>query len=126
MSTVTPKSDPLKFDSWCLLEIMGHQKFAGRVTEETIAGSAFLRIDIPARADGTPAFTKFFSPSSVYSFTPMAEDLVRGIAAELRNAPIAAYDLPAEMRAKLMEKPAIADMRNEDDDYDDMDYDEPY
>lgn len=128
MSTETQKPDPLKFDSWCLLEIMGHQKFAGRVTEETIAGSAFLRIDIPERADGTPAFTKFFSPSSVYSFTPMAEDLVRGIAAELRNAPIAAYDLPAEMRAKLLERPAIADMRGNDadDDYDDIDDDEPF
>jgi hypothetical protein len=27
-----------KFDSWCLIELFGHQRIAGRVTETTIAG----------------------------------------------------------------------------------------
>lgn len=95
------ETDLLKFDQWCLLEIMGHQRFAGRVTEQTLGGASFLRIDIPALADGQPAFTKLFSASSVYAITPMAEDLVRGVAAELRNVPVSVYDLPAEMRARL-------------------------
>ncbi len=36
-----------KFDTWALVEIMGHQRAAGRVTEATIAGGVMLRIDIP-------------------------------------------------------------------------------
>lgn len=123
------ETDKLRFDQWCLLEIMGHQRYAGRVTEETLAGASFLRIDIP-ELDGRPQFTKLFSASSVYSITPMAEDIARGIAAELRNEPVSVYDLPAEMREKLRSRPAItAPVSGYDDpdaDLDDDDPDEPF
>lgn len=114
-------TEQLKFDQWCLLEIMGHQRYAGRVTEQTIAGASFLRIDIPA-VDEFPAFTKLFSASSVYAITPIAEDLVRGMAAELRNAPVSVYDLPAEMREKLQTRRAIVDRTQcEEDHYEEDD-----
>lgn len=107
----------LRFDQWCLLEIMGHQRYAGRVTEQTIGGQAFLRIDIPA-AGPQPPFTKFFSAGSVYAITPTTEELARGIAAELQHAPIGIYDLPAEMQEKLRaprRQPALFDGQDDDD-----------
>lgn len=97
-------TEQMKFQQWCILDIMGHQRFAGLVTEETVAGAAFLRIDIPATAKQV-AFTKLFSPSSVYSITPTTEELATSIAASINNTPITVYDLPAEMRAKLLSAP---------------------
>ena len=35
------------FEEWAVLELMGHRRLAGKVTEATIGGGAFLRIDIP-------------------------------------------------------------------------------
>jgi hypothetical protein len=92
--------DQPKFDQWCIVEIMGHQKYAGRVTEQPIAGSAMLRIDIPA-GKTQPAFSKLFNVSSVYALTPTTEELATAVAASLSHAPIGVYDLPESMQAKL-------------------------
>lgn len=92
-----------RFNQWAILEIMGHQRYAGRVSEETIAGAAFLRIDIPARGD-QPQFTKLFSPSSVYAITPCTEELARGVAEQLRQVPISVYELPEWMQERLRTK----------------------
>lgn len=122
-------TEKMKFEQWCILDIMGHQRFAGWVTEETIAGAAFLRIDIPATGKQV-AFTKLFSPSSVYSITPTTEELATSMAASINNAPISVYDLPAEMKAKLLAAPQarMCDILNGDDDEDDelSDFDLPY
>ena len=112
---------------------MGHQRFAGLVTEETLSGAAFLRIDIPATGKQV-AFTKLFSPSSVYSITPTTEELATAMAASINNTPIAIYDLPEAMQAKLRAPmnalPAPSQVFDEmDDAYGDHDYDnadEPY
>jgi hypothetical protein len=89
-----------KFDTWAIVEAMGHHRYAGRVTEQVIAGASFLRVEIPANGDA-PGFTKLLSPASIYAITPVAEDLARGVAAGLSSAPITVYDLPLEMRQKL-------------------------
>jgi hypothetical protein len=38
---------PEAFDSWCVLELMGHVRMAGRVTEEERFGVKMGRIDVP-------------------------------------------------------------------------------
>ena len=116
------ETQSLKFDEWCILEIMGHQRYAGRVTEHTIAGQAFLRIDIPAVRDQV-AFTKFFSASSVYAITPTTEELARGVATRVNNVPISVYDLPEEMRSKLLEPTPLLPCSDDHDDHDDHDDD---
>ena len=93
-------ADKASLDEWCIVDIMGHQKFAGRVSEQNIAGTALLRIDIPARGE-QPAFTKLFGMSSVYAITPTTEELATAIASKLRQVPIGIYDLPESMQAKL-------------------------
>ena len=35
------------FEGWAILELMGHRRLGGLVTEQEIAGAAFLRIDVP-------------------------------------------------------------------------------
>ena len=51
-----------KFDEWAILELMGHRRLAGKVTEVAIGGGSFLRIDMPMK-NGT-RFTQFYSPGA--------------------------------------------------------------
>ena len=61
-----------RLDTWAVCELFGHAKIAGRVSEHTIAGGAFLRVDVPAvdGANGQQAFTRFFGVGAVYAITP--------------------------------------------------------
>ena len=63
------------FDDWAVLELMGHRRLGGRVREVTLAGGAFLRIDVPGNE--TPPFTQFYPPGSVYCLTPTTEESPR-------------------------------------------------
>jgi hypothetical protein len=49
-----------KFESWGLLELFGHQRLAGRLTEQTIGGCHFIRIDV-TEVDGVQGYTRFFT-----------------------------------------------------------------
>lgn len=110
-----------KFEQWCILEIMGHQRFAGLVSEQTIGGASFVRIDVP-EVDGRPAFSKLFGASSIYCISPCTEQVARMMAAELRRQPLSIYDLPEEVRAKLRQ-PVLSGPVRDDDSFDDEDYD---
>lgn len=67
------------FDEWAIVEVMGHQRCAGRVSEQTIGGSAFVRVDVPDAGNGI-AFTKLYGPGSIYCITPCSEAVARGLA----------------------------------------------
>jgi hypothetical protein len=69
-------------DTWAVVEIMGHKRIAGHVTEEPIAGTNMLRIDVPA-VDGRPAYTVYHGGSAIYGITPCTEELARRAASDL-------------------------------------------
>jgi hypothetical protein len=98
-----------------ILEIMGHTRLAGFVTEEERFGSKLGRIDIPQK-DGT-LVTSFFTGSSIYRLTACSEEVAKAVALSTHEAPIHAYELP-----KMLAKPQVP--RNDpfdDDDEDDND-----
>lgn len=72
-----PQSDKpdAAFAYWAVVELMGHGEIAGYVTEQTIAGTAFIRVDVPAISD-IPAYTKLYGTAAIYCLTPTAEDVV--------------------------------------------------
>lgn len=92
-----------KFEEWCLVELFGHQKIVGKVTEATMAGGAFLRVDVPS-FNGEAAFTRFYGPSSIYSISPISEEIARGMIAQYRHEPVSRFDLP-QLAEKLEESP---------------------
>ena len=81
------------FGQWCLVELFGHQQIVGEVSEQTIAGEGFIRVDVPAVEDH-PDFTKLYGRGAIYALTPLSEAMARDMIAQRQQAPIAVYDLP--------------------------------
>lgn len=80
------------FAEWAIVELMGHRRLAGRVTEQEIAGRAFLRLDIPV-ADGSDA-TQFYGAQAIYCLTPCDEATARQVASLNRPVPVQRWELP--------------------------------
>ena len=87
-------ADP--FEGWAIVELMGHRRLAGHVSEQQIAGAAFLRLDVHD-GEGATA-TQFYSPSAVYCITPTSEPMARKIGAMSRPEPIVRWELEAADR----------------------------
>jgi hypothetical protein len=87
---------PEKFECWGLVEVMGHQRYAGKITEQSVGGCNFVRVDVPA-FEGYPEFTKLLGQGSIFSITPTTEQIAKGMAQSFRNTPISVYDLPQRM-----------------------------
>jgi len=81
-----------KFDLWCMVELFGHQKIAGKCTEQNIAGTNMLRIDVP-ETEKQPAFTRFFGSGAIYAINPIDEVTARYFADKLEIAPIQSYNI---------------------------------
>jgi hypothetical protein len=83
-----------QFDEWAKVELMGRQVVVGRVTEATLGGGAFLRVDVPEL--GTErAFTRFYRPEAIYCISPVSEEVARALLARFHTAPVSRYELPA-------------------------------
>lgn len=110
-------ADQTSFNEWGILEVMGRLRMAGIISEQTIAGAGMIRIDVPATTNA-PAFTRFFSPSSIYSITPTEEGLARTLAENFREVPVNRFEL------RQLESPQppltgiVEDERDEDEDDD--------
>jgi hypothetical protein len=86
--------DKATFDQWCLVELFGHARIAGRVSEETIGGCAFVRVDVPT-VDGIPGYTRLFGNGAIYSITPVTEEVACAAAKSYRAVPVSLYELRA-------------------------------
>jgi hypothetical protein len=81
------------FENWAILELLGHVRLAGRVTEESHFGVALGRIDIPTAA-GDGYTTQYFGGSSIYRLTPTTEEIARSVAAHSQPRPVQSWELP--------------------------------
>lgn len=85
-------NEETKFGQWCIIELFGHQRTAGYVTEQAIAGQGYIRVDTPAVED-QEAFSRLFGPGAIYSIIPTTEEVVRAYTARNVAAPISPYML---------------------------------
>jgi hypothetical protein len=83
----------LKFDCWAVLELFGHVRLAGRVTEASIGGCSFLRVDVP-KPDGEIDFTRYFGNGAIYSMTPVTEEVARRVGNGSAQAPVKPWEMP--------------------------------
>lgn len=80
------------FAHWAIVELMGHRRLAGFLSEVEVAGKGFLRLDIPT-GDDTSA-TQLYNPASVYAITPTSEETARRVAELSQPAPVQRWELP--------------------------------
>lgn len=115
-------------DTWAVVEVMGHNTFAGKVSEQVIGGTAFIRVDVPELAEtkevqygneytypAVPTFTKIIGASSIYAITPCTEEIAREIAKRKRSKPVEIFNL-----AVTSKRLAIAGHVSQDDEDDDV------
>lgn len=115
------------YEGWAILELMGHRRLAGYVSEVEFAGGKFVRLDVPAGGSdastgpGRPSLddvhvTQLYGASSVYCLTPTTEKIARAVAERSTEAaPVSRW----ELRALEPAKPAAADV--DEDEIDDAD-----
>jgi hypothetical protein len=110
-------------DVWAIVELMGHVKLAGRLTEEEKFGAKMGRLDIPthekcecpnasrtnvmeqtvecSKCDGS-GFVKsfvsqYFGGGSVYRITIVTEEVARHVNRQTSPAPVSPWDFPKQL-----------------------------
>lgn len=87
-----------QFSSWAIVEVMGHQRFAGFVTTEAYGGAVLFRVDVPEVQgetdtetglvrDGVPGFTKLIGAGSIYCITPCTEEAAKKATESMQYRP---------------------------------------
>jgi hypothetical protein len=124
-------------ENWAILELMGHQKIAGRLTETDVAGVKMLKVEVPEVGieiydyDGSGvakkvtrralAFTRFLHPNSLYAINPCSQaQAVEAVKEGARASPLSwmaevtGKRLPVAATFRLPESNPLADAMNED------------
>jgi hypothetical protein len=97
---------------YAIVELFGHMKIAGKISERTIAGEGFLQMDIE-QADGS-SFTRLIHPKSIYALNPVPREVALELASRWQYAPVKPYDVPKLQEA--FRKEQAEDRRAEDPD----------
>ena len=109
------KEETAKFEEWALLELFGHQRLAGLVTEIQLGGASFVRVDVPGDTKKSPAkLTRMYNPSAIYSITPVTEETARMLAKNISGEPVTRWDVQEMVaQAKKALRPAAVDADEE-------------
>lgn len=84
-----PKQEQLR--AWTLVELFGHQRIVGHVSEQTFGTGVLFRVDVPHLTSSgmtiRPGFTRYFGLSAIYSITPISEEMVRELLPRIDGTP---------------------------------------
>ena len=92
-----------KFESWAIVEIMGHVKLAGMATTQVFGSTVMLRVDVP-ETEQQPAHTQYYGMGSIYSLKPCDEQVARLHANVLNVSPITDYRVQSYIVSRLETK----------------------
>ncbi len=81
-----------KFESWAIVELFGHNQIAGKCTEQNIAGTNMLRIDVP-ETELNPPFTRLLGSGAIYAINPVTEEVAKYWAKSLHVQPLQKWDI---------------------------------
>lgn len=99
----TEDKPPEELKAWALVEIFGHQRIVGYLTQQAFGNAVMFRVDVPdLTKDGKvvrPGFTRYLGVSSIYSITPVDEQTVRDLLPSISGAPARPYSLSATSRS---------------------------
>lgn len=77
--------------AWALVELFGHQRIVGFLSQQTFGTGVLFRVDVPdLLKDGEVkrvGFTRYFGLSAIYSITPVSEEVVRQLLPSIDGTP---------------------------------------
>jgi len=98
-----PKDEPQappELKAWALVELFGHQRIVGYLSQQTMGTGVLFRVDVPDLIkDGKtvrPGFTRYFGLPAIYSITPISEQMVRQLLPNIDGTPGEARPLQVE------------------------------
>ena len=100
-------------EAWGIVSLMGHKRVAGRISEQTMGGAAFTRVDVP-EIPGTEAHTVLYGGAAIYSIEFTTQSIAESVARKLINQPVTIYDLDPDTRRRMAALPAIGVERKSD------------
>lgn len=130
-----------QFEGWAVVEVFGHQRYAGYVTTEAFGQAVLFRVDVPPlterertakhyeyATDGksippgstvkeaaVQGYTKYFGPGAIYAMTPCTQDAAEKAVAAMQSREISIVKLAPER--------ALPAQHGDDDDADDNEHD---
>ncbi|OPY15028.1 MAG: hypothetical protein A4E74_02265 [Syntrophus sp. PtaB.Bin075] len=99
------------FSEWAIIDLFGHQRIAGRVSEQQIGGSSFVRVDVPEVGE-QKGFTKLFGPGAIYSITITDEMTATAAASYYKSVPMDQWSVRDMLK---LPEPDYGDPYREDD-----------
>lgn len=78
------------FSGWCVLELLGHVRLGGKVSEVEMFGQKMGRINIP---HGDGFVSRVFGGAAVYSLTPCGEAEARAVAKASNPEPLHSWEV---------------------------------
>ncbi len=89
------------YSGWAIVELMGHRRMGGLVSEAVQYGATMLRLDVPGE-DGAVEATQFYGGGAIYCVTPCAEDVARALAKNAKPTPVQRWELPELAAPKVL------------------------
>jgi DNA polymerase-3 subunit epsilon len=90
-----------KFEMHMVVELFGRQKIVGKVSEQTIGGGGFIRVDVP-KTSKREAFTRSYGPSAIYAMTPVSAEVAQMVAESLEVEPVSEWQLSQALQQKTL------------------------
>lgn len=89
-----------KLELFAIVELFGHTKIAGKITEQSIGPATFVRVDVP-ETEAQPPFTRLLNPSAIYAINPVTEEVMKHMAGNFQQQPIQSWDIQ-KMNQKIL------------------------
>lgn len=80
-----------QLSGFALVELFGHQRIVGRLTEQAFGNGVLFRVDVPDLTSSgktiRAGFTRYFGLAAIYSITPITEEMVRELLPGIDGTP---------------------------------------
>lgn len=129
------------FDGWAILEIFGHQRYAGYVKTQVFGTASMFHLEVPpleertrvmkrAGSDGkgnwllagstvkeesTPGYSKLFGVGAIYAITPCTQEAAMQAVKKLQPRSLMLVSLPPEKALAAPVEPADDDSTDDSD-----------
>lgn len=99
-----------KADQFAIVELFGHSRIAGRISEQTFGGTTLVRVDVPevsytekpfGQAEHTvtiPVHTRSFGGAAIYAINWVDEAAARYAAQQIKDRPVQPYGMASALR----------------------------